>query len=144
MVIAALFYQAMTVCMQQNTLYGEIGYMYTYGFYLFFDFAGYSHMAIGAGYIFGIKVPENFDRPFISKDIKEFWNRWHMTLSMWFRDFIFSRMMMRILKKKVFKKQADRFVNRICGKHEHNGSMAWPDIILSYVRLISQAAAHIH
>lgn len=102
-VIAALFYQAMTVCMQQNTLYGEIGYMYTYGFYLFFDFAGYSHMAIGAGYIFGIKVPENFDRPFISKDIKEFWNRWHMTLSMWFIDFIFSRMMMRILKKKVFK-----------------------------------------
>jgi len=78
-------------------------YMYTYGAYLFFDFAGYSLMAIGISYIFGIRMPDNFRFPFISKDIKEFWDRWHITLSHWFRDFVFSRITMNLIRHRVFK-----------------------------------------
>ncbi len=79
-----------------------IGYAYSYGLYMFFDFAGYSLMAVGTGYILGIKVPDNFNKPFISIDIKDFWNRWHITLSHWFRDFIFSRFLFDSLSKKRF------------------------------------------
>ncbi|MDP4179089.1 MAG: D-alanyl-lipoteichoic acid biosynthesis protein DltB [Bacillota bacterium] len=80
-----------------------IKYMYFYSFYLFFDFAGYSLIAIGVSYILGVKTPDNFNLPFISKDIKDFWNRWHMSLSFWFRDFIFNRFVMAAIKKKWFK-----------------------------------------
>ncbi|ACL18234.1 membrane bound O-acyl transferase MBOAT family protein [Desulfitobacterium hafniense DCB-2] len=80
-----------------------VNYMYGYSFYLFFDFAGYSLMAIGISYILGVKTPENFDKPFISKDIKDFWNRWHMTLSFWFRDYLYTRFVMASMKKKRFK-----------------------------------------
>ena len=65
--------------------------MYSYSFYLFFDFAGYSAFAIGVSYILGIKTPENFNKPFLSRNIREFWNRWHMTLSFWFRDYVYMR-----------------------------------------------------
>ncbi len=80
-----------------------IGYAYVYGIYMFFDFAGYSNMAIGTSYILGIKLPENFNKPFLSIDIKDFWNRWHISLSTWFRDFIFSRFMLASTKNKWFK-----------------------------------------
>ena len=80
-----------------------IGYMYIYTFYLFFDFAGYSRFAVGVSYLLGYDVPINFNKPFISWNIKEFWNRWHMSLSFWFRDFIYMRLMYTLLKKKVFK-----------------------------------------
>jgi len=79
-----------------------IAYAYLYGFYMFFDFAGYSLMAIGTSYILGIKVPDNFNKPFISIDIKDFWNRWHITLSHWFRDFVFTRFMMNSIRNKRF------------------------------------------
>lgn len=75
---------------------------------MFFDFAGYSLMAIGTSYILGIKTPENFNKPFISKDIKEFWDRWHITLSHWFRDFVFSRFVMKCIKKKWFSTKLQR------------------------------------
>ena len=80
-----------------------VNYMYAYSFYLFFDFAGYSLMAIGISYILGVRTPENFNRPFLSKDIKDFWNRWHMTLSFWFRDYLYTRFVMSSMKKKRFK-----------------------------------------
>lgn len=80
-----------------------IGYAYVYGMYMFFDFAGYSAMAVGASYILGIKMPDNFNKPFLSVDIKDFWNRWHITLSTWFRDFIFTRFMVDSARKKRFK-----------------------------------------
>ncbi|MGO5065474.1 D-alanyl-lipoteichoic acid biosynthesis protein DltB [Clostridium sporogenes] len=86
-----------------HNLYNTLSYMYCYSLYLFFDFAGYSLMAIGTAYILGIKVPENFNKPFLSKDIKEFWNRWHMSLSFWFRDFIYTRFVMNSMRKKRFK-----------------------------------------
>jgi membrane protein involved in D-alanine export len=78
-------------------------YMYGYSFYLFFDFAGYSAFAIGVSYLLGIRVPENFNKPFISRNIKDFWNRWHMTLSFWFRDFVFMRFVFMVTKKKWIK-----------------------------------------
>ena len=56
---------------------------------VYFDFSGYSDMAIGMGRIFGFRFPENFNYPFISKSISEFWRRWHMTMGGWFRDYIY-------------------------------------------------------
>jgi membrane protein involved in D-alanine export len=73
-------------------------YMYGYTAYLFFDFAGYSAFAIGLSYIFGIHTPENFDRPFLARNIAEFWNRWHITLSSWFRDHVYMRFVIAALR----------------------------------------------
>ena len=56
---------------------------------IYFDFSGYSDMAIGLAQIFGMKFDENFNYPYISKSITEFWRRWHMTLSSWFRDYVY-------------------------------------------------------
>lgn len=56
---------------------------------IYFDFSGYSDMAIGLGKILGFDFPENFDYPLISKSITEFWRRWHMTLGSWFRDYLY-------------------------------------------------------
>ena len=80
-----------------------VSYMYAYSFYLFFDFAGYSAFAIACSYLLGIHAPENFDQPFISRNIKEFWTRWHISLSFWFRDFIYMRFLLFAFKKKWFK-----------------------------------------
>lgn len=60
-----------------------------FGFLLFFDFAGYSHMVIGTARIFGIRLQENFDRPLLSITPSIFWTRWHMSLSFWIRDYVF-------------------------------------------------------
>ena len=76
---------------------------WAYGFFLFFNFAGYSMMAMGASYCFGIKTPRNFRAPFASLDIKDFWNRWNMTLSFWLRDFVFMRFVRSVSKHKLIK-----------------------------------------
>ena len=65
-----------------------LGYL-AYMMQLYFDFSGYSDMAIGLGKILGFTFPENFRYPFISKSISEFWRRWHMTLGGWFRDYLY-------------------------------------------------------
>ena len=80
-----------------------LGVMYAYGLDLFFDFAGYSMFALAISNLMGIKSPVNFDHPFKSRDLKEFWNRWHMSLSFWFRDFVFMRLVKVLVKHKVFK-----------------------------------------
>jgi len=64
---------------------GVIGY----SLQIYFDFSGYSDMAIGLGRIFGFHFLENFDYPYISKSITEFWRRWHMSLGTWFRDYLY-------------------------------------------------------
>lgn len=74
-------------------------YMYGYSFYLFFDFAGYSLFAIALSYLYGIETPINFNQPFRAKNIKDFWNRWHMSLSFWFRDCIYMRFIFFMTKK---------------------------------------------
>lgn len=60
-----------------------------YGLQIYFDFAGYSTMAIGLGLIAGFQLPRNFNYPYISQSVTEFWRRWHMTLSRWFRDYLY-------------------------------------------------------
>lgn len=60
-----------------------------YTFQIFFDFSGYSEMAIGLGRIFGFHFDENFNYPYISKSVTEFWRRWHMSLGTWFRDYVY-------------------------------------------------------
>lgn len=104
-IISQLIYDQMSKLSGRYQPQLLIAYMYLYGFYLFFDFAGYSLMAVGAGKLFGITSPMNFDKPFLAKDIKDFWNRWHISLSHWFRDFIFTRIVVSMLKKKRFKKR---------------------------------------
>ena len=60
-----------------------------YAMQIYFDFSGYSDMAIGLGLMMGFHFPENFDYPYVSKSITEFWRRWHMTLGGWFRDYVY-------------------------------------------------------
>lgn len=60
-----------------------------YTFQIYFDFAGYSDMAIGLGKMMGFSFPENFNNPYTSKSITEFWRRWHMTLGQWMRDYLY-------------------------------------------------------
>lgn len=60
-----------------------------YALQIYFDFAGYSDMAIGLGHMFGFRYLENFNYPYISQSIKEFWRRWHISLSTWFRDYVY-------------------------------------------------------
>jgi membrane protein involved in D-alanine export len=79
-----------------------VAYMYGYSLHLFFDFAGYSAFAIGTGYVLGVRMPENFDRPFWAQNIADFWNRWHITLSTWLRDHVYARFVMTAAKGKWF------------------------------------------
>lgn len=100
---------------EEHTLWSTIIYMYGYTLYLFFDFAGYSHFAIGTSYILGIKVGENFNKPFLAHNMKEFWERWHISLSQWFGDYIYKRFVLNTLRKKIFKsrKVASRVGNMV-------------------------------
>lgn len=103
-IIGALIYNYwLSKIPKMHSIINGINYMYSYTLYLFFDFAGYSLMAIGLSYILGIKCPDNFNMPFISKDVKEFWSRWHMTLSFWFRDYVYTRFVMAAMRGKWFK-----------------------------------------
>lgn len=63
--------------------------MYGYATYLYFDFAGYSLLAIGLGRMMGIELPKNFDRPWLTENPPEFWKRWHISLGDWLRDYFF-------------------------------------------------------
>ncbi|MFI5166000.1 MAG: MBOAT family O-acyltransferase [Thermoanaerobaculales bacterium] len=60
-----------------------------FAFQIYFDFSGYTDMAIGIGLMFGLELPANFDRPYCARSITEFWRRWHITLSNWLRDYLF-------------------------------------------------------
>ncbi len=81
---------------------GLLRYMYAYSFYLFFDFAGYSAFAIGTARFFGIRVPENFNAPFLSRDFREMWTRWNMTLSFWLRDHVYMRFLLLATRRRWF------------------------------------------
>ena len=130
--------------LKHHTFKLGLKYMYAYSFYLFFDFAGYSLIAIGVSYILGIKTPENFNRPFISKDIKEFWNRWHMTLSFWFRDYVYTRFVMASLKNKWFKSKYTASIYRIHDYHGNDGALAWYTKVLYSIRTISRSFDNNH
>ncbi len=63
--------------------------LYAYAFQIFFDFSGYTDIAIGMGGLLGIKLPENFKSPYLKSNLTQFWNSWHMTLTQWFRAYFF-------------------------------------------------------
>lgn len=73
---------------EQTVLYAWL-YALAFTLQIYFDFSGYSDMAIGLGRIFGFTFPENFAYPYISKSITEFWRRWHISLGTWFRDYLY-------------------------------------------------------
>ena len=109
----------------------EVAVAFSYGLYLFFDFAGYSLMAMGLGSFFGVKVPRNFNLPFLSVDIKDFWNRWHISLSWWLRDFVFMRLSRGLLKRKVFASRT----TTACAAYVANMTLmgVWHGLTLDYV-----------
>ena len=101
-VISGFIQQYWLAALPASGFGATLSYMYGYTFYLFFNFAGYSSMAIGTGYLLGIQMPENFNQPFLSVDMKDFWSRWHISLSNWLRDYLYSRFVMKSLKQKRF------------------------------------------
>jgi D-alanyl-lipoteichoic acid acyltransferase DltB (MBOAT superfamily) len=72
---------------------GTIGwflvFFYSYPLYLYFNFAGYTDVAIGIGQLLGCRVPENFNRPFLGRNVVDFWDRWHISMTHWIRDYVF-------------------------------------------------------
>ena len=89
--IANVLYQLITVykaTTQPSVLYSWM-YAAAYMLHIYFDFSGYSDMAIGLGKIFGFTFAENFNYPYISRSVTEFWRRWHMSLGSWFRDYVY-------------------------------------------------------
>ena len=94
-ILAALIKQYWLDRVASEATFGAlVSYMYAYSFYLFFDFAGYSAFAIALSYLLGVHTPENFNRPFLARNIRDFWNRWHITLSFWFRDHVYMRFLL--------------------------------------------------
>jgi alginate O-acetyltransferase complex protein AlgI len=71
----------------------------SYSFYLYFDFAAYSDLAVGVGLLMGIKLPDNFANPYAQPDLARFWQAWHITLSTWLRDYIFFPISRRLLRR---------------------------------------------
>ncbi len=63
--------------------------VYAYAYQIYFDFSGYSDIAIGLARLFGVRIPENFNRPYLAASVREFWQRWHMSLSTWLRDYLY-------------------------------------------------------
>ena len=91
--------------------------MVLYALRLYADFTGGIDMALGVGELFGVTLPENFDRPYLSKNIEEYWTRWHMTMGSWFRDYVFyplnvSKPFLRWTKK-LRAKFGDSFLSRL-------------------------------
>ncbi len=73
---------------EMSTVTAWVGAL-AYTLQIYFDFSGYSDMAIGLGLMIGFRLPENFDRPYSAHSITDFWRRWHMSLSRWFRDYVY-------------------------------------------------------
>lgn len=89
-----------TNVLQTENTFGLWVLLYGYALRLFFDFSGYSDMAIGIAILFGIKLPENFDQPYIRTSITKFWQSWHISLSDWARFYVFSPLSRDLLRRK--------------------------------------------
>jgi alginate O-acetyltransferase complex protein AlgI len=81
-----------------------------YGLQIYFDFSGYTDMAIGLGRILGFHLPENFNYPYMSRSISEFWRRWHMTLTGWFRQYVFFPLEFARRRQKFFRQQINLMI----------------------------------
>ena len=84
-----MFSRMMLLGESENTAFGAWLGIIFYAFQIYFDFSGYSDMAIGLGKIFGFDFPENFNYPYISRSVGEFWRRWHITLSSFFKEYVY-------------------------------------------------------
>lgn len=73
--------------------------MFAYAYQVYFDFDGYTNMAIGVGLFFGLKLPPNFNSPYKAQNVSDLWNRWHISLTRWFRDLIFLPLSWNLLKR---------------------------------------------
>ena len=131
-ILAALIKQYWLDRAAAATGFGALtSYMYAYSLYLFFDFAGYSAFAIAFSYLLGVHTPENFNRPFLARDIRDFWNRWHITLSFWFRDHVYMRFLLAAARGKWF---ASKETPAILGYFFSFGLMGlWHGIELHYI-----------
>ena len=89
-----------TNALQTHSALGMWLLLYGYALRLYFDFGGYSDVAIGIGILLGIKLPENFNRPYLRSNITVFWQSWHATLSAWARSYIFSPLSRTLLSRK--------------------------------------------
>jgi len=87
--IGAVWTQLSALSGTEQSVLGTWLGIIAYSFQIYFDFSGYSDMAIGLGRIFGFHFVKNFNYPFISKSVTEFWRRWHMSLGTWFRDYVY-------------------------------------------------------
>jgi alginate O-acetyltransferase complex protein AlgI len=98
----SLSYFALTATKaEQATSVGGLWILvYTYALQIYFDFSGYSDIAIGIGQLFGIKLPENFNLPYFKRNITLFWQSWHITLSNWVRFYVFSPLTRYLLMRK--------------------------------------------
>ena len=81
-----------------------------YAMQIFFDFSGYTDMAIGLGQMLGFDLPENFNFPYLALNISDFWRRWHITLSTWFRDYVFYPLEFKRRKQKVFRTESNTLI----------------------------------
>ncbi len=86
--------------------------LYAYAFQLLFDFSGYTDIAIGIGYLAGVRLPENFNYPYLQTSLTQFWNNWHMSLTQWFRAYFFNPLT-RAMRKKNFSIPLVIFVTQI-------------------------------
>ncbi len=82
--------------------------VFAYSLFLYCNFSGFCDMVIGVSGLLGIEVMENFDRPFLSRDFQEFWNRWHITLSLWLRDLMFTP-----LSKAMIRRLGTKYANHV-------------------------------
>ncbi|MEO7999282.1 MAG: MBOAT family O-acyltransferase [Gemmatimonadaceae bacterium] len=94
-----------------DALFGTLAF----GLQIYFDFSAYSDIAIGSAQLLGFKLPENFDWPYASKSPQEFWQRWHMTLSRWIRDYVFMPLTMHYRRKPWIARGSIVFAMALCG-----------------------------
>jgi D-alanyl-lipoteichoic acid acyltransferase DltB (MBOAT superfamily) len=103
LVLATLCFELSFAGMGEAELIGRggasvLGTVAAYGLFIYFDFSGYTDMAIGVARLFGVTLPENFDRPFAARNIQELWNRWHMTLTAFLRDYLYYPLTMALMR----------------------------------------------
>lgn len=94
-----------------DALFGTLAF----GLQIYFDFSAYSDIAIGSAQLLGFKLPENFDWPYAAKSPQEFWQRWHMTLSRWIRDYVFMPLTMHYRRKPWIARGSIVFAMALCG-----------------------------
>jgi D-alanyl-lipoteichoic acid acyltransferase DltB (MBOAT superfamily) len=84
-----------------NNTWGAWVLLYAFSFQIYFDFSGYTDLAIGLARLFNIQLPENFNRPYLKPNLTQFWSNWHMTLTNWFRAYFFNPLSRSMRKKKI-------------------------------------------